>query len=116
MCDGAGRLKEPVKLGVAGGEGSPGRVVNIGRSRLRVDHLGQFYVLDSEDEGTDTEAGLYVPDSEGEDGDCHGCGSGQVRRHASLVSGGFLFSLVFFLVEIKKKVSVRPSSIQEVSY
>lgn len=58
MCDGGGRPKKAVKLGATGGEGSPGRVVNIERSRLRVDHLGQFYVLDSEDEGTYTEAGF----------------------------------------------------------
>jgi hypothetical protein len=57
----AGAKSTPVKLGAAGdGDGSLDRVVSIGRSRLRVDHLGQFYVLDSEDEGTDAEVGTVV--------------------------------------------------------
>jgi hypothetical protein len=71
MCDGGTRQKEPMKLGAGGGDRSPERVLNIGHSRLRVDHLGQLYVLDSEDEGIGMEAGLYVPDSEEEDGHGH---------------------------------------------
>ena len=73
MCDGGTRQKEPMKLGAGGGDGSPEHVLNIGRSRLRVDHLGQLYVLDSKDEGIGMEAGLYVPDSEEEDGHGRGC-------------------------------------------
>ncbi|CAD6218777.1 unnamed protein product [Miscanthus lutarioriparius] len=79
MCDGGTRQKEPVKLGAGGGDRSPEHVLNIGHSRLRVDHLGQLYVLDSEDEGIGKEAGLYVPDSEEEDGH----GSGLVASTAS---------------------------------
>nr|AWA45132.1 hypothetical protein SS11P21_000007 [Saccharum spontaneum] len=76
-----GAKSTPVKLGAGGDcDGSLDRVVSIGRSRLRVDHLGQFYDLDSEDEGTDTEVELYVPDSEGEVGDGHGCRRGDVAR------------------------------------
>jgi len=82
MCDGGTRQKEPVKLGAGGGDGSPEHVLNIGRSRLRVDHLGQLYVLDSKDEGIGMEAGLYVPDSEEEDGHGRGCEHRQLCRRA----------------------------------
>jgi hypothetical protein len=58
MCAGGGRLKEAVKVGVSGGDGSLEHVPNIGCSRLRVDRLGQLYVLDSKDEGIGMEAGL----------------------------------------------------------
>lgn len=51
MGAGVGTANEPVKLGAYDNDGSPGRIVNdIGRSRLRVDNLGQLYVLDSEEE------------------------------------------------------------------
>jgi hypothetical protein len=81
MCAGGGRPKEAVKVGVSGGDGSLEHILNIGCSRLRVDHLGQLYVLESEDEGIDMEAGLYAPDSE-EDGGGHGCRRRQLRRRA----------------------------------
>jgi hypothetical protein len=50
-----------------------------------VDNLGQLYVLDSEDEGTDMEAGLYAPDSEEEDGGSCG-GRRQLYRRAVVPS------------------------------
>nr|XP_034588394.1 uncharacterized protein LOC117850645 [Setaria viridis] len=87
MCDGGRRLKEPVKLDAGGGDRSPERILNIGRSRLRVDHLDQLYVLDSEDEGIGMEAGLYVPDSEEEDGHGRGFERPQLRRRAGLPGG-----------------------------
>jgi hypothetical protein len=81
-----GAKSTPVKLGAGDdSDGSLDRVVSIGRSRLHVDHLGQFYDLDSEDEGTDTEVEL---DSEGEVGDGHGCRRAQLHRHARLHRGG----------------------------
>ena len=87
MCDGGTRQKDPMKLGAGGDDGSPEHILNIGRSRLRVDHLGQLYVLDSEDEGIGMEAGLYVPDSEEEDGHGSGCERRQLRRCAGLPGG-----------------------------
>jgi hypothetical protein len=76
-----------MKLGAGGSGGSPKRAINIGRSRLRVDSLGQFYVLDSEDEGSDMQVGLFAPDSEEEDGGGYG-GRQQLRRRARLLGGG----------------------------
>ncbi|CAD6263597.1 unnamed protein product [Miscanthus lutarioriparius] len=87
MCDGGTRQNEPMKLGASGGDGSPEHVLNIGCSRLRVDHIGQLYVLDSEDEGSGMEAGLYVPDSEEEDGHDCGCERRQLHRCVGLPRG-----------------------------
>ena len=80
---GGGRSKEAVKLGGDSSDGSPECVVNIGRSRILVDNLGQLYVPDSEDEGSDMEVGLYAPDSEEEDGGRCG-GHQQLFRRAWL--------------------------------
>lgn len=94
LCDGIGEgsassvsVPEMCSRIGEGGDGSPKRVVDIGRSRLRVDHLGQLYVLDSEDEGIGMEVGLFVPDSEEEDGGDRGCGRRQLRRRARLPGG-----------------------------
>ncbi|KAG0543296.1 hypothetical protein BDA96_02G177800 [Sorghum bicolor] len=83
MCAGGVRQKEAMKVGVSGGDGSLEHVINIGRSRLRVDHRSQLYVLDLEDEGIGMEVGLYVPNSE-EDGGSHGYRRRQLCRCAWL--------------------------------
>ncbi|RCV32417.1 hypothetical protein SETIT_7G001100v2 [Setaria italica] len=68
MCDGIGDggassvpIPKMCDTGAGGGDRSPERILNIGRSRLRVDHLDQLYVLDSEDEGIGMEVGALCP-------------------------------------------------------